>query len=264
MSARSAARPLAFLILAVALVMAAGATPDAQPVSATHDGHRIAKYFVLPFIKDVPNDGSAFIQVYDCAGGHEHAGLLGPATNAWNKTGRVNFLYILESTTPCDAVGRPLTEGRITVFHNQSINTADYDKVTAPEDAFRDNDVGTEGDIGMYPLRKGRVRIRLPDPPGPPPVNSTFDSHTVAAVVHELGHAAGLADLYNHDEPPPCVSLPHDPDTTIMDCSPGPTPGQHDIDNLRLLYERASEQVNDFLATAETPDEISFRWTDRS
>ena len=69
MSARSAARLLAFLILAVGLVMAAGAIPDAQPVSATHDGHRIAKYFVLPFIKDVPNDGSAFIQVYDCAGG---------------------------------------------------------------------------------------------------------------------------------------------------------------------------------------------------
>jgi hypothetical protein len=49
-----------------------------------------------------------------------------------------------------------------------------------------------------------------------------------------------------------------------MDCSPGPTPGQHDIDNLDLLYKRAPEQVNDFDAFPANSTTIAFVWTDRS
>ena len=212
MSARGAARPLAFLILAVGLVMAAGAIPDAQPVSAAHDGHFLGGYFALPFIKDVPNNLFVGIPVYDCGGGHEHPGLKGPAVHAWNKTGRVRFFYTLESTTPCDAAGMPTTEGRISVFHDQDVGTAAYNGRTAPNDAFRTNDVGTEGDVGIYPLRKGRIRIRVPDP------DNTFDSHTVTAIVHELGHAAGLADLFV--EGSMCDNAHgHNPDTTIMDCT---------------------------------------------
>jgi hypothetical protein len=251
MSAEGIARPLAFLLVSVVLAMTMSEIRDAQPVSATHDGHRIAEYFVLPFIKDVPNTPLAGIPVYDCGGGHEHPGLIGPAVNAWNNTDRVRFFYTLGATTPCTAAGLPTTEGRISVFHNDLLDTGLYVPVTAPDDPFRANDVGTEGDIGMYQLRWGRIRIRVPDG------DNDHDSHTVAVMVHELGHAAGLTDICKQGHT-------HNPDNTIMDCSIGPTPGQHDTDNLDFLYKRAPEQVNDFVASPASTTTITFTWTDRS
>lgn len=92
--------------------------------------------------------------------------------------------------------------------------------------------------------------------------------HTAATVAHELGHAASLADLYNHGETPCLPSHKHNPDNTIMDCTADVNSGQHDIDNLDELYKKRPTQVNNFTAPVAVLNgsvaAIGFLWTDRS
>jgi hypothetical protein len=261
MSARSALRLLVFILLPGLIAVEASGVADVVRLSAAHDGHLVGNRFALPFIEDVQGNPFAFVAVYDCGGqGHTHADIISPAVTAWNNTGGVKFYYTPGATTTCNIDGFPaVADGRISVGHNDSVPRADFRGVAEPLDAVRDNDLGTEGDTGMYWLRKGRIRI-------------SSGSHSTSIMVHELGHAAGLSDLYNHGEAPPCINAhTHNPDTTIMDCTVGATPGQHDIDNLDLLYKRAPAQVNDFRVTGSTLStghdplaSVMFAWTDRS
>lgn len=252
-ASKAGATAVALLIsLAVALVLS---QVGGHRVSAVHDGHLNHSYFALPFIENIPSTPLAFVPVYDCAGqGHTHTGLIADAVTAWNNTGRVKFFYTLGSETPCNAFGIPAENDRISILHIDlpAGVAGTHSAFTYPE-AFRDNDIGAEGDLGMYRQRKSWIKI-APSPSG----------HSVPVLVHELGHAGGLADLYVEGSDPCVNAHEHIPDTTIMDCSLGPTPGQHDIDNLDLLYKRAPEQVNDFVASPATTTQITFAWTDRS
>lgn len=231
-----------------------------RQAAAVHDGHLLANDFALPFIEDIPNNTLAFVRVYDCAGqGHLHAGIISAAVIAWNNTGRVKFFYTPDSTTACDAIGFPtIKDGRVGITHDDVDSRTFFQGDQNPPDAFRNNDVGTEGDVGMWPYRTSRIHMRS-------------EHHTTSVLVHELGHAAGLSDLYNHEEVAmglPCAPAhTHDPDTTIMDCSVGPSPLQHDMDNLDDLYMKQPTRVSDFTAVTGLDGSlvtVGFGWTDKS
>lgn len=232
--------------------------PGGTPAATAHhvDGHLLANYFVSQFTENVPSNPFAFISIYDCAGqGHTHPSAISGGAADWNNTGRVKFYYQPGATTTCQADGFPVPTERISVKHYSSteVGTADYFMVLYNDSSndFRDNDIGLEGDVGMYPVAKGRVRLG--------------GFHDALAMRHELGHATGLADLYGG--PDPC---PHVPDTTIMDCNLDyPWPAPHDLDNLDLLYKKAPEQVTDFqVSSSSLPHSggatINFAWTDKS
>ncbi len=254
------------LLLIATVLLVLLFTNGASKTALASDRHTLTKYFVLPFIEDISGGSASGIPVYDCIGqGHDHDSIIEAAVNALNNTGRMKFEYTPGAETACVLTGEdkgyPTQDDRISIHLDNTVETANFG---AKKDivSFRADDVGTEGDSGMYPFIKGRIVL------GP-------NAHNQWALAHELQHAAGLADLYFPHPTPEGQTCGLDPahshavGDTIMDCDYFHDPGSHDIANLDDLYKNPPTLIDDFEAIGTTYESggtatVSFEWTDRS
>jgi len=250
-------------MLAVGVIVSSPANPS----HASHDGRFVwTNYFVQAFIEDVPNTPLALVRVADCQTQvNYHANIITQAVARWNATNRVRFVYdVNQPTVVCDVAGFPTVGNVVSVIYEASILTGDYDR-NQQLDAFRNNDWGPEssaGSTGMYPMTKGRVRL-----------GTSYDN-SVNGLTHELGHAAGLSDLYIVGSSP-CVDDNPYGGVTVMDCSTGhdPIPQVIDIDSLNLMYQRIPQTIPvtgnppaapNWRVDSVTTNSVTLKWTDYS
>ncbi len=186
------------------------------------------------------------------------------------KSGKVKFSYVTNDTVACDAQGMPLQNGVVSVFHNDALTTGNFFPVNTDTnpggDPPRANDWGPESiGAGMYPLVRARIQLSEHTLPG------ETNYHSVPGLTHELGHAAGLADLYTTANG--CTNDNHGT-TSVMACFANldPIPG-FDQTNLLSLYQRIPQgipvtgnppQAPNFRTTGATTTSISLAWTDYS
>jgi len=160
-------------VAAIAALMILGGKADSA--RASHDGRfLVTNYFVNAFIEDIPNTPLALVRVADCeTQAHYHASIITSAVARWNATNRVRFVYDTnQPTVVCDGAGFPTVGNVVSVIHDSSVPTGDYNW-NQQFDSFRNNDWGPESSAGMYPMTTGRVRL-----------GDNYD--TVEGVTHEL------------------------------------------------------------------------------